>query len=428
MGARPVPGSGNVNSVSAGIILPQSTLSQPWFLVFALFVGFNTLIYLGLTVSKLIPWPPQVHPSVVRDILPVSNTEESAVTTKSHASLRSLGTPLVHLRHEAARQTIPQAMVLIGAVMLVVSLANLLLIDEHSTAQSIGGMVTAFVFISVSQIMIRTKLTASSIITIWSVLTVAIICEISFYAENHNQPIILVNALILLIMLAPISMSWTSGFLAGAVSASAVVASGIAIDQVASLSWAVASASAFIAGLVLLQLRMSIIDRLSLSQLRANALASTDVLTGVFSRTGLLSLAQTIATTALASNQQVHAVMCDVRDLKTVNADYGMDFGDEVLQVTAKALKQSVPAADLVARWDGDSFLTLGVGPIADALTLTEVVEQAISLSGISLGKRPISVSVRSAAGDPAHVTLEELVSAATVASNAQGSDELSAD
>jgi len=409
-----------MSPVIAGLLLPQSTLSQPWFLTFALIVGFNTLIYLGLTVSKLIPWPPQVHPDRVRAILPSKASEESNVNKRSHAVSRELSEPFDVLRYDAARQTIPQAMVLIGAVMLVVAFANLLVYEEHSTVHSLGAMITAFVFIAVSQILVRRRLAAATIITIWTVFMVVIIGEISYYAADRNEPIILVNAVVLLIMLAPISMSWTAAILGSALAGAAVLTSGWIINSLSSLPWAMASASSVTAGLVLLQLRLTVIDRLGLAQLRANALASTDPLTGMFSRTGLLSLAETIASTAASAGLPVHAVVCDIRDLNTVNHNYGMEYGDEALRVTAKALTQAVPQADLVARWDGDSFLALGVGSIADSHELKRSVERGIANSGITLGKQALSVTVQSVERSPDDTSFEELVRLASMGIRAQ--------
>ncbi|MDP2287537.1 MAG: GGDEF domain-containing protein [Actinomycetota bacterium] len=400
--------------IQAGLLLPQSTLSQPWFLVFALVVGFNTLIYLGLTVSKLVPWPPQIHPSRVRAILPFASAQEPAVTRKTRASLHELHEPFVQLRHDAARQTIPQAMVLIGALMLVIALLNLLAYDEPSPRNSIGAMVTAFVLIATSQVLVRTSISASGIIAVWTVMITVVIIEVSYFAAVRNEPVVLVNAVVLLVMLPPMSMSWRAGLVGGALSATAVLVSGSVIDSLATLPWVVASLAALVAGLVLLQIRMTIIDRLSLSQMRANALASTDPLTGLFSRTGLLALAETIASTAAANGQQVHVLLCDIRGLDAINRAYGIEFGDEVVQVTGRAVKATLPAADLVSRWDGNSFLTLGVGAIGDPAELRAQIEQAIARSGVMLGKRAIAVTLGSAVASPGQSTFEELVETAT--------------
>jgi GGDEF domain-containing protein len=55
--------------VISGLLLPESILNEPWFRTFTLFVAFNTIVYLGLTVSKLAPWPAQIRPARVRTIL-----------------------------------------------------------------------------------------------------------------------------------------------------------------------------------------------------------------------------------------------------------------------------------------------------------------------------------------------------------------------
>ncbi len=400
-------------TIPAGILLPQSTLTQPWFLVFALVVGFNTLIYLGLTISKLIPWPPQIHPSRVRAIMPTMTAKELTVNKGFKAQMDTSEDPFTRLRHDAARQTIPQAMVLVGAVMLVIALLNLLINDNRSTLQSIGGMITAFVLIASSQVLVRGRVTAPTMIILWSAFTVAIIAELSFYAQDRNEPVVLVYAVVLLIMLAPTSMSMRAGIFGGALAGTAVLLSGWRIDSLLIIPWTLASGAAIAAGLVLLQLRLTIIDRLAMEQVRANALASTDPLTGVFSRVGLLSLAETIASSASSGSQPVHVAMCDIRDLHSINVDYGMDFGDEVIRVTARAMRASLPPTDLLARWDGDSFLALGSSAPAELGDLAQSLEEAIARSSIALGKRAIRVSVGTAVGDPRDLTFEELVAMA---------------
>jgi hypothetical protein len=51
----------------AGILLPSSILSSPWYATLVAFVSLNTLIYVGLTLAKLTRWPRQVHPARVRE-------------------------------------------------------------------------------------------------------------------------------------------------------------------------------------------------------------------------------------------------------------------------------------------------------------------------------------------------------------------------
>ena len=68
-----------MSGISTGILLPETILGQPWFRTFALFVAFNTIVYLGLTLSKLVPWPAQFHPDRVRAILPSVKSKDTTM-------------------------------------------------------------------------------------------------------------------------------------------------------------------------------------------------------------------------------------------------------------------------------------------------------------------------------------------------------------
>lgn len=39
----------------AGILLPEDVLTSTWFITLATVVAFNTIVYMGLTLAKLIP-------------------------------------------------------------------------------------------------------------------------------------------------------------------------------------------------------------------------------------------------------------------------------------------------------------------------------------------------------------------------------------
>jgi len=56
-----------MNHVVAGILLPDTVLREYWFFYLAAFVAFNTIIFVGLSVAKLVIWP---KPSIPADVLP----------------------------------------------------------------------------------------------------------------------------------------------------------------------------------------------------------------------------------------------------------------------------------------------------------------------------------------------------------------------
>ncbi len=51
----------------SGILLPDSILRTTWFFYLAAFVAFNTIIFVGLSVAKLVLWP---RPAIPADVTP----------------------------------------------------------------------------------------------------------------------------------------------------------------------------------------------------------------------------------------------------------------------------------------------------------------------------------------------------------------------
>ncbi|MCF8556093.1 MAG: hypothetical protein K9G28_00945 [Candidatus Nanopelagicales bacterium] len=48
-----------VDDLLAGIMLPDSIFEQEWMWYLGAFVAFNTVVFVGLSLGKFIPWPPQ---------------------------------------------------------------------------------------------------------------------------------------------------------------------------------------------------------------------------------------------------------------------------------------------------------------------------------------------------------------------------------
>ena len=51
-----------MSTTPTGLLLPQEVLYSWWFMLLATVVAFNTVIYVGLTLAKVIPWPHQSTP------------------------------------------------------------------------------------------------------------------------------------------------------------------------------------------------------------------------------------------------------------------------------------------------------------------------------------------------------------------------------
>lgn len=402
-----------MSPLPTGFLLPDSVLVEPWFGVFSLFVAFNTVIYLGLTLAKFIPWPAQVHPRTVRTLIH-SDEEVTDMAVRKPWTWRDQTDPLQRMRAGTAAETIPLALGLVGTLTLVIGLINTLLYFSQVGPLVFIGAAYGLLLIVAAQVLSRAHLPDLVSVWTWTILMLVLVAETSWRAAVLDSAVVLTYAALALMTIAPISMTWPSGIVAAVVGLIPIGIAGAIVSLVDTLSWAIAATTAAIASLVLLQLRLTGITRLAVEQARAQTLATTDPITGAFSRTGLIALAPTFGQSAERAGTPVGVVMCDITHLDTLNADYGFDYGGEVLGATYRALRAALPAGTLVARWSGSGFLGLMNGTAPDADAVVTAVEDALVTSGVALGKRPIEVTAGCASGRPGEVTLEELVARAT--------------
>jgi diguanylate cyclase (GGDEF)-like protein len=108
-----------------------------------------------------------------------------------------------------------------------------------------------------------------------------------------------------------------------------------------------------------------------------------DELTSLLNRRGAL----TAVTEALSVRASTYAtILVDVDNLKSINDSQGHVHGDELLIGVAEAIRQSVRASDICARFGGDEFLIFAAGCDLDAAT--EIARRILSKvqSGVSIG------------------------------------------
>lgn len=400
-----------MNPLPSGVLLPSGILQTPWFAVFGLFVAFNTIIYLGLTAAKIVPWPRQVQPREVRRLTPIAQGDWMPHPTLPARAI--VDDSARSLRENQAASTIPLAMALVGALSTAVGLLYVVLYLEEEGPNLIVGPVYGLVLIVLSLLLARRRPRPRVSIWIWTLLMVGFIAETSWRAAVIDSAVPLAFSIVALGFAAPISLSWGAGVFAAVAGALPIIVAGAEVSIVDTLSWALASVSAALSSLVLLYLRIASLDQIDEEQQRANSLASTDTRTGTFSRAGLIALAPTLAEAAAQSNTPISVIACRLPNLSAINASYGFDYGGTVLATTARALRASLPERALVARWGGNEFLAVMTGETPPPAELQQRVKEGIDTSGIALGKAAVDVEIGSATGIPGATTLEALVAEA---------------
>ncbi len=125
----------------------------------------------------------------------------------------------------------------------------------------------------------------------------------------------------------------------------------------------------------------SINAKLRENERQLQALAHTDVLTGLANRLLLDARLEQSMQHARRSRGQVALLLIDIDHFKAINESRGHAIGDEVLRTVAERLRATVREVDTVARIGGDEFVIVlsSISGAADAERMAEKLVAGIS-------------------------------------------------
>ena len=408
-----------MTGLTAGLLLPQSVLTSDWFMWLATVVAFNTIVYVGLTLAKLIPLPKQFHPSRVRGWLRAIGTDVDRNTAVDEIPTRPIpegDTPNDQMRTTIAKRDIPQAFALVGGFVVLLSAAAIVGSGGRELTEHLVELAAGMIFLLLAQILGRRDFRARTMMWTWATASTLLVLVFILEAMSAKSQTPLAYALIAMTAFAPVVLAWRPVLTASAVMMASMVTASVMVPGSEDLRIVASTFAALVISATLLRLRLTALDALSDEQSRAEALASTDVLTGVLTRNGLVSLMPEMAGIAERVEERVCVMLIDINNLAKANEQYGVRYGDDVLREVAKVVESHVRTGDLVARWGGDEFLVAGLGDKPDALALAARIEDAVRRTGINLGRWPTTVRVGTAAGDPRETTFDNLVAEAIAA------------
>ena len=157
-------------------------------------------------------------------------------------------------------------------------------------------------------------------------------------------------------------------------------------------------------------------DRLAQSEMKLRELSLSDELTGLFNRRGFTILADQQIKLSQRLQQGFSLFFADMDGMKWINDNLGHTVGDQALLETAKIIKKSFRASDIVARIGGDEFVCLSVdaSPAEIAANLDRL-EQNIAKRHLCASRAySLSLSIGAATFDPANpIDLETLLAEA---------------
>ena len=170
---------------------------------------------------------------------------------------------------------------------------------------------------------------------------------------------------------------------------------GITVSGGDVVHWGTAMAMATLVGQLARYGRRSSLDTAAESVSKVAELSVQDPLTGLANRRGLELLGQEVLLIARDADSVVSVAFIDVDGLKQVNDGHGHDRGDELLMSVARALRATCRTTDVIARWGGDEFVVLALGPPSPPEALqARLVEAMAAEPGLSSAMWQPSLSV----------------------------------
>lgn len=117
---------------------------------------------------------------------------------------------------------------------------------------------------------------------------------------------------------------------------------------------------------------------------KAETLAVTDTLTGLYDQNYLISRLREELTSSRSTTTPVSVLFCDVKGFRELNEKYGIKFGNYVLRAVAGAFRTVARVEDVPARFGGALFAAILPGASSDvALSWGETFRREVGSRGV---------------------------------------------
>ncbi len=147
--------------------------------------------------------------------------------------------------------------------------------------------------------------------------------------------------------------------------------------------------------------------------------AQTDALTGLTNRRAFVELSERVAERCRRRAEPLAVVVFDLDHFKRVNDSFGHAFGDDVLRLFARTVRETLRPGDIVSRVGGEEFFAVLPGAnLKEGCATAERVCRAFEAAGVTVDDRKVGATVSAGvtAADTADVPLAVLLEKADAA------------
>jgi diguanylate cyclase (GGDEF)-like protein len=136
------------------------------------------------------------------------------------------------------------------------------------------------------------------------------------------------------------------------------------------------------------------IKKLALQNYQMTHFPSHDALTGILNRRAAEERLRQEMARARREGKQMLVALCDVKQLKKINEQFGHEIGDTCLTLIVKVFSKSIRESDWIARWHGNQFLMVlwDFNHITPTTVFMRIQHQPIKMPVKTLEKISLSI------------------------------------